>query len=100
LFLFVPRARALRALDAELLKTILERSEGKAEELRGLCYVVVGSLHGLHDEVALHVLEVDALGGKLEARALRGRSRLKSHFERQVFGGDVVGLSEKNRALD
>src|SRR5215207_2166685 len=36
LILFVPRARTLGALDAELLKAVLERPEGEPEELRRL----------------------------------------------------------------
>src|ERR1043166_5636641 len=89
LFLFL-RAVAVGALDAELFESVLERAKGEAEELGGLRDVVVGALHRLQDEVALHVLEVDALRRELETRALGG-GRLLADFEREVFDRDVVG---------
>ena len=46
--------------DAELLQSILKRSESKTKELGGFGDVVVRLLHRLRDEIALDVLEIDS----------------------------------------
>ena len=55
-------------LKSEFLKPVLKRPERQAEQLGRFCDVIVGTVHRLHYQAAFDVLEIDALGRKLELR--------------------------------
>ena len=87
------------SLYAKFFQPVLEGSERKPQEFRGLGDVVVRLLHGLRNQIALNILKVDSFGRQFEG-TLRCRPHFLPNLRRQVVEGNLISFAKQDRSFN